>query len=139
MSASLESFRSRAGKNAARGRMTTEPSLLQAVAADPSDPLVWQALADWLEESGQDGRAELARLVLRLRLERGHRHRWRWQKRVQELLAAGVRPCVPEMTNSVGMRLVLVPPGTCRLGSPENEAGDMGSGARPPPGGTRAS
>jgi uncharacterized protein (TIGR02996 family) len=103
--------------------MTTEPSLLQAIAADPADPLAWQALAAWLEEQGQLDRAELSRLTLRLRLERDHTDWPRWQARVQELLAAGVTPCVPEMTNSIGMRFVLIPPGTFLMGSPEDEPG----------------
>jgi formylglycine-generating enzyme required for sulfatase activity len=46
-----------------------------------------------------------------------HRERARLGARVQELLAAGVRPQVPAITNSLGMRLVLVPPGTFPMGS----------------------
>src|SRR5262249_14994499 len=36
---------------------------------------------------------------------------------------AGVRPCVPELVNSLGMRLALIPPGAFRRGSPTRERG----------------
>jgi uncharacterized protein (TIGR02996 family) len=101
--------------------MNTQTTLLSAIAGDPADPLGWQALADWLEEQGQTQRAELARLTLRLRLERDHADGPRWQGRVQELLASGVKPCVPELTNSIGMRFVLIPPGSFLMGSPPSE------------------
>ena len=32
--------------------------LLQVLRDDPNDEVAWLALADWLEESGQAGRAE---------------------------------------------------------------------------------
>jgi uncharacterized protein (TIGR02996 family) len=103
--------------------MDTEGTLLSAIAANPADLLPWRALADWLEEDGQPDRAELARLTLRLRLERGHADRLRWQEGMQRLLADGVRPCVPEITNSIGMRLVLIPAGAFTMGAPEAESG----------------
>jgi uncharacterized protein (TIGR02996 family) len=103
--------------------MDTETVLLSTIARDPADPLGWQALADALEEQGQTQRAELSRLSLRLRLERDHADGPRWQARVQELLASGVRPCVPELTNSIGMRFVLIPPGSFLMGSPPSERG----------------
>jgi uncharacterized protein (TIGR02996 family) len=87
--------------------------LLEALHADPSDETAWLALADALEESGQTERAELTRLL---------RHRCdETEPRVQELLQGGVLPCVPEWTNSLGMRFVLIPAGTFPMGSPENE------------------
>src|SRR5262245_45764224 len=110
--------------------MDTRDALLAAIAADPADPLGWRALADWLEEHGEAERAELSRLTLRLRLERGHADHPAWQRRVQALLAAGVKPCVPEMTTSLGMRFVLIPPGTFWMGSPDNEPGRYGGEAR---------
>src|SRR5262245_8782323 len=103
--------------------MDTESALLSAIVAESADPLPWQALADWLEESGEPDRAELARLTLRLRLERKHPGRPRWRDRVRELLSAGVRPCVPERASSTGMRFALVPPGRFRIGSPHREKG----------------
>jgi formylglycine-generating enzyme required for sulfatase activity len=45
------------------------------------------------------------------------------QARVAELLNVGVRPVVPEVVNSIGMRLALIPPGTFLMGSPEDEEG----------------
>jgi formylglycine-generating enzyme required for sulfatase activity len=40
---------------------------------------------------------------------------------VAELLNAGVRPVVPEVVNSIGMRLALIPQGRFRMGSPKDE------------------
>jgi uncharacterized protein (TIGR02996 family) len=89
--------------------------LLEALHREPSDVTAWLALADALEEAGQADRAELTRLL---------RHRCdQTEPRVQELLQGGVLPCVPERTNSIGMRFVLIPPGTFRMGSPEGEEG----------------
>src|SRR5215475_10633890 len=93
--------------------METRTSLLSAVAADPADALGWQALADWLEEHGEARPAELGRLALRLRRERDHPEHPAWAERVQ--------PCVPEVVNSAGMRLALVPPGAFHMGSPADE------------------
>jgi uncharacterized protein (TIGR02996 family) len=101
-----------------------ERVLLEAIHRDPADDLAWQALADWLEEQG-DGRAELVRLVRRLRVlplrvgarRRRDNERSRVEARVQALLQAGARPVVPEVVNSIGMRLVLIPAGTALMGS----------------------
>src|SRR5215211_6857280 len=43
------------------------------------------------------------------------------EDRVAELLRAGVRPAVAEITNSVGMRFALIPPGRFRMGSLASE------------------
>src|SRR5262245_50433668 len=110
--------------------MDTEETLLSAIAGDPADALAWSALADWLEESGQTDRAELSRLTLRLRLERKHRQHRRWQKRLQELLTVGVRPCLPERENSVGVRFALVPPGSFLMGSGPGEEHRTGDEAQ---------
>jgi formylglycine-generating enzyme required for sulfatase activity len=40
---------------------------------------------------------------------------------VRRLLAAGVLPCVPTITNSIGMKLALIPAGTFLMGSPDSE------------------
>ena len=44
-----------------------EAAFLQALHADPIDEATWLALADWLDDDGQADRAELVRLVRRLR------------------------------------------------------------------------
>jgi uncharacterized protein (TIGR02996 family) len=101
--------------------MDTEEPLLAAIHDNPTDELVWTALADWLEESGQASRAELLRLHRCLRGQADGRQRLRNEKRVRELLARGVRPVVPLLRNSIGMELVLLPAGSFWMGSPENE------------------
>src|SRR5262249_20417485 len=80
----------------------------------------WSALADWLDDDGQTQRAELTRLVRRLRtlpVMKRTSQRAALEDRVAELLRAGVRPVVAEITNSVGMRFALIPPGRFRMGS----------------------
>jgi uncharacterized protein (TIGR02996 family) len=101
----------------------TEDVFLAAIHANPGDELTWQALADWLEERG-DPRAELLRLsraLLRPPL-RGWQRQAR-EQRLRELLAGGVRPCVPVLTSSIGLRLALIPAGRFRMGSPLTEKG----------------
>jgi formylglycine-generating enzyme required for sulfatase activity len=44
------------------------------------------------------------------------------EDRITALLLAGVRPAVPEVVNSIGMRLALIPPGRFRMGSPAGES-----------------
>jgi uncharacterized protein (TIGR02996 family) len=103
-----------------------EAAFLQALHADPTDETTWFALADWLEDDGQGERAELLRLVRRLRalpVMKRTKERARLEGRVAELLNGGVRPVVPEVVNSIGMRLALIPPGRFRMGSPASEAG----------------
>ncbi len=100
-----------------------EQTLLAALHADPSDETAWLALADALEEGGQDERAELLRLHRALRrLGEGPRSK-RMQERIGQLLRAGVRPCVPTLTSSIGMELALIPAGTFLMGSPDGEKG----------------
>src|SRR5205823_4615945 len=73
---------------------------------------------------GQTERAELSRLCTQLRCLPGdEQDSQRKQQRVQELLASGVRPCLPELVNSIGMRFVLIPAGKFMMGSPESEEG----------------
>jgi uncharacterized protein (TIGR02996 family) len=105
-----------------------EAVFLDTLHAKPNDELTWLALADWLDEEGQAGRAELVRLVRRLRtlpVMEVTPERAALEARVADLLNAGVRPVVPEAVNSIGMRLALIPPGRFRMGSPagENERG----------------
>jgi uncharacterized protein (TIGR02996 family) len=101
-----------------------EAVFLAALHADPGDEATWLALADWLDEDGQADRAELVRLVRRLRslpVMEVTPERAALEDRVADLLNAGVQPVVPEVVNSIGMRLALIPPGRFRMGSPAGE------------------
>jgi uncharacterized protein (TIGR02996 family) len=112
-----------------QGNTSVEEVFLQALHAEPGDETTWLALADWLEEDGQGPRAELVRLLRRLRglsVLRRTRERARLEGRLTELLRAGVRPVVAELVNSLGMRLALVPAGKFRMGSPTTEADRSG-------------
>jgi uncharacterized protein (TIGR02996 family) len=103
--------------------MDVEAELLEALHDQPGDEAAWLALADFLEEQGQADRAELLRLTRALRLGPARAQRQGLERRLQELLAAGAGPCVPTLTNSIGMRLVLIPAGSFRMGSPRKEPG----------------
>jgi uncharacterized protein (TIGR02996 family) len=94
-----------------------EDDFMRAILADPSAMDSWPVLADWLEENGHDTRSELMRLQIKLRNEPNLRLRSPMEKRVRELLEAGIRPCVPSFENSVGMRFALIPPGVFWMGS----------------------
>src|SRR5262245_40721722 len=61
------------------------------------------------------------RLSAALRASARHTGRLAQERRVQELLAQGARPCVPLVSNSVGMGMALVPPGSFLMGSPDRE------------------
>jgi uncharacterized protein (TIGR02996 family) len=101
-----------------------ETAFLAALHAEPNDEPTWLALADWLDEDGQADRAELVRLVRRLRtlpVMEVTPERAEMEDRVAHLLNAGVRPVVPEVVNSIGMRRALIPPGRFRMGSPSGE------------------
>jgi formylglycine-generating enzyme len=100
----------------------TGATLLRAIEAQPGDELAWLALADWLDERGQEGAAELTRLQTGLRLDPGGADRHGREVRLRALLASGVRPCVPVVTNSLGMQLALIPPGAFWMGSAGGEA-----------------
>jgi uncharacterized protein (TIGR02996 family) len=97
-----------------------EDAFLSALREDPADEVTWLALSDWLDDNGQPERAELLRLTRQLRGE-GRAKRAKAQRRVGELLSAGVRPVVAEVTNGVGMRLALVPAGAFRMGAARTE------------------
>jgi uncharacterized protein (TIGR02996 family) len=100
--------------------MTREDDFLQAILADPAATDTWLVLADWLEENGQDARSELLRLQVKLRGEGNLRARSPLEKRVRTLLAGHIRPCVPVIENSVGMRFALIPPGLFWMGTRAN-------------------
>jgi uncharacterized protein (TIGR02996 family) len=111
--------------------MDAEETLLWAIVADPSDDTTWLALADCLEEQEQPDRAELVRLREWLRQADLHdRQRPPRARRLQELLAAGVKPAVPMrqivIAKKVTLDLVLIPPGSFWMGSPNNEAHRFG-------------
>src|SRR5580693_8727365 len=104
---------------------------LRAVAAEPESEDAWLVLADWLDGHGVPGRAELVQLhrllLATCREPEKHPERTGWQARLVELLAHGLRPCVPHRTvplgDGVDMGFHLVPPGTFLMGSPPDEKG----------------
>jgi uncharacterized protein (TIGR02996 family) len=101
-----------------------EAAFLSALHESPADEVTWSALADWLDDDGQADRAELLRAVRRLLalpVLRRSKERSALEGRLAALLLAGVQPVVAEITNSIGMRLALIPPGRFRMGSPAGE------------------
>src|SRR5262245_22457040 len=101
-----------------------EAAFLSALHESPNDEVTWLALADWLDDDGQSQRAELVRLVRRLRtlpVMKRTKQKAALEDRVAALLYAGVCPVVPELVNSIGMRLALIPPGRFRMGSNRTE------------------
>jgi uncharacterized protein (TIGR02996 family) len=97
--------------------MDMQAALLAALHDDAADELTWQALADCLEEQGQSDRAELLRLHRALRSLPEDARRLAAEEGVRALLAAGAKPCVPMLTNSIGMELALIPAGAFLMGS----------------------
>src|SRR5215468_1817418 len=96
--------------------------LLEAIRLAPGDSLAWLALADGLEESGQARRAALTRLTRQLlATPRQADGRDALEEQLRSELADGVLPCLPEVTNSIGIRFVLIPPGTFWMGSERGE------------------
>src|SRR5438128_1653471 len=101
-----------------------EDAFYAALHEDPGDEVTWLALADWLEESGQEPRAELVRVLRQLcglPVMRRSGARAELEGRLVALMASGVRPVVPEVSNALGMRFALVGPGRFRMGSPRGE------------------
>lgn len=102
--------------------MSDEANLLEAIRRQPADDLAWLALGDCLEEAGQPDRASLLRLWRQARsLPWNDRRRRRLEPKIARLLLDGVRPAVPVVENSLGMRFALVPSGTFCLGSEDND------------------
>ena len=110
--------------------MTELEHLLRVVVSKPDCQDAWLAVADGLDRHGVPGRAELLRLH-RLLLSTccepdRHPERRGWHARLVELLAHGVRPCVPHravpLGGGVNMAFHLVPPGAFLMGSPSGEA-----------------
>jgi uncharacterized protein (TIGR02996 family) len=101
---------------------TLEEGFLRAMREEPDNEGHALVLADWLDEQG-DPRGELVRVQLALRKASVVAERQALEERMQGLLAAGVRPCVPTLVNSVGMRLAFIPAGTFWMGSQQSEDG----------------
>ena len=106
--------------------MSPEAGLQRAIEEAPGDEAAWLVLADWLEESGQPERAELLRLSVALRRGPDVPGRAKKERRMQALPLAKVKPWAPRRLVSLAagdLPLVLVPPGTFRMGSPDGEDG----------------
>lgn len=90
--------------------------ILEAIVSDWHEPVNWHGLADCLEDAGQDLRARLVRASMRYwgLVEADFEEA---NEELQGLLAAGVRPCVPEVTNDLAMRFAFVPAGKFMMGS----------------------
>src|SRR4051794_29347714 len=100
-----------------------EDTFLSAIHEDPSDEASWLALADWLEENGRSPQAEFLRLHRAVRPGPAAPRFDANRKRLQAMLKGKFSPCVPTLTNSLGMRLALIPPGTFVMGSSPGESG----------------
>jgi uncharacterized protein (TIGR02996 family) len=105
--------------------------LLEGVVEEPLVEDRWLVLADWLEEHDDPQRAELLRLHRQLlatccKPERRYK-RAKQHARIVELLAQGVKPCVPQRTLSLGdgveMTVNFIPPGVFLMGCPQKEKG----------------
>ena len=107
--------------------MTELDALLAGIVVDPREETRWLVLADWLQEYDDPRRAELLRFHRKMLATccepAAHPERAAWQARMVELLAAGVKPCVPQDTLTLpgGVPLVgaFVPPGTFLMGGTE--------------------
>jgi uncharacterized protein (TIGR02996 family) len=98
-----------------------EEVLLQALHQNPADDATRLVLADWLQEH-DDSRGELLRLHVTVRQKSAGADLAASEARLRALLGSGVRPCVPLLTNSIGMQLALIPAGAFLMGSPDSEA-----------------
>lgn len=105
--------------------MKERDAMLSALVADPCEDTGWLALADWLDENDDDPRrGELLRLHRKLLATccepDAHPGRAAWQARIVELIAAGVRPCVPQhvmqLPGGVSMTFSFIPPGSFLMG-----------------------
>ncbi len=104
-------------------------ALLAGIVFEPLEETRWLVLADWLEENDDPRRAELLRLHRKLLATccepEAHPERKMWQARIVELIAAGVRPCVPhrvvQLPGGVPMTFSFIPPGSFLMGGNVNE------------------
>jgi uncharacterized protein (TIGR02996 family) len=110
--------------------LTIEQMLLDSLANDPGDDAAWMALADHLEEKG-DERGEATRLSLWLRRRLDDPRRDDWEQRLLELLNRSVRVCLPQrvffLPGDIALALVLVPPGSFLMGMEDGDADETPS------------
>jgi uncharacterized protein (TIGR02996 family) len=102
--------------------MNEEHSFLEDIRSSPDDWATRLVFADWLEERG-DPRGELLRLTCMLTQTAKLRGRARLEARLRKLLAEGLQPVGPFVSNALGMRFACIPPGTFLMGSPPDEEG----------------
>ena len=98
----------------------TLAALTLAILESPADPLAWLALADYLEESGEDDRSALVRATLAMRQAvPGTPDHTQHQQTVQILIARGIQPCHPtiELDALPGARFAVIPPGGFLMGT----------------------
>jgi uncharacterized protein (TIGR02996 family) len=112
--------------------MNTLEGLLAGIVSEPAEEARWLVLADWLEENDDPRRSELLRLHRKLLAtcceSEQHPERTQWQTRIVELIAEGVRPCVPQKTlllpGDMHMTFSFIPPGCFRMGSDHKDVGE---------------
>jgi uncharacterized protein (TIGR02996 family) len=112
--------------------MSVLQGLLAGIVSDPQEETRWLVLADSLEEFDDPRRAELLRLHRRLLgtccEPEQHPERSEWQARIMDLIAGGVRPCVPQETinlpGDVAMTFSFIPPGSFLMGSDHQDGYD---------------
>jgi uncharacterized protein (TIGR02996 family) len=98
-------------------------TMLAGIERDPADRVAWLALADALEEHGETERAEVLRLGLQVREAPEDKKSEAAERRLRALLRDGVTAGHPVRTiHEIGMKLVLLPPGSFLMGS-EKPAG----------------
>ena len=99
---------------------TAEQTFLNAILAEPESRSLRLIFSDWLEEQN-DPRAEMIRLTMELTGDIALPNRDALEARLRSLLNSGIQPLMPTITNGIGMKLALIPPGKFLMGSPENE------------------
>jgi formylglycine-generating enzyme required for sulfatase activity len=99
--------------------MNIDAELQRDLLEHPEDAALWSRFVDRLTEH-RDPRGELLRLLHAL-TQAFVAYRAGQEQRLRDLLAAGVRHPGPLLTNSIGMTLAWVPPGSFLMGSPVTE------------------
>lgn len=102
--------------------MVEERAFLQAMHEHPENDCLRLAFADLLD-GHRDPRGELIRLLHSLTQSAEVADRRRLEDRLRALLASGVKPVGPFITNPVGMRFTWISAGSFLMGSPEDEEG----------------